>query len=195
MSSFTHNTITTTLLLRAQLTKPQTPHHPKSPSVRATSGDKTTCRRSIVTTLLAASLAMGLNQASTPPTAMAQSWGTRSFIRERFFEPGLSPEEAADRIRETAEGLRSIREMLENMAWRYVLFYIRIKSAYLNQDLKNAMTTLPQARLKDYVKAANELVDNMTEFDHYVRTPKVYESYLYYEKTLKSIDDVVALLA
>lgn len=94
---------------------------------------------------------------------MAQNWGTHSFIKERFFEPGLSPEDAADRIRQTAEGLRSIREMLENMSWRYVLFYIRLKSAYLNQDLKNAMTTLPKARLKDYVKAANELIDNMAE--------------------------------
>lgn len=33
------------------------------------------------------------------------------------------------------------------------------------------------------------------QFDYYVRTPKVYESYLYYEKTLKSIDDLVAVLA
>lgn len=33
------------------------------------------------------------------------------------------------------------------------------------------------------------------QFDYYVRTPKVYESYLYYEKTLKSIDDLVAMLA
>ena len=33
------------------------------------------------------------------------------------------------------------------------------------------------------------------QLDYYVRTPKVYESYLYYEKTLKSLDDLVALLA
>jgi len=28
------------------------------------------------------------------------------------------------------------------------------------------------------------------QFDRFVRTPKVYESYLFYEKTLKSLDDV-----
>jgi len=33
------------------------------------------------------------------------------------------------------------------------------------------------------------------QFDYYVRTPKVYESYLFYEKTLKSIDDLVEMLA
>ena len=33
------------------------------------------------------------------------------------------------------------------------------------------------------------------QLDRYVRSPKVYESYLYYEKTLKSIDNVVAILA
>lgn len=99
------------------------------------------------------------------------------------------------RIRQTAEGLHSIREMLETMSWRYVIFYIRLKSAYLSQDLKTAMSVLPQARQNDFVNTANELVDNMAELDYYVRTPKVYESYLYYEKTLKSIDDLVALLA
>ncbi|KAL7163854.1 hypothetical protein ACSBR2_039885 [Camellia fascicularis] len=150
-------------------------------------------RRNIVTTLVATSIALGLHQVS--PVALAESWGTRSFLRERFFEPGLSPEDAAARIRQTAEGLHSIREMLETMSWRYVLFYIRLKQSYLSQDMQNAMSTVPENRRQSYVNAANELVDNMAEFDYYIRTPKVYESYVYYEKTLKSIDDLVALLA
>ncbi|MBA0602424.1 hypothetical protein Gotri_000740 [Gossypium trilobum] len=149
-------------------------------------------RRKLVTTFLATSLAaLGLNGT---PVAVAENWGTHSFLRERFFEPGLSPEDAAARIKQTAEGLHSMRDMLDTMSWRYVMFYIRLKQAYLSQDLKNAMSTLPQGRKDKYVKTANELVDNMAEFDYYVRTPKVYESYLYYEKTLKSIDDLVALL-
>ncbi|KAA8529402.1 hypothetical protein F0562_033799 [Nyssa sinensis] len=85
--------------------------------------------------------------------------------------------------------------MLEAMSWRYVLFYIRLKAAYLSQDMKNAMSMVPESKRKSYLKTANELVDNMYEFDYYVRTPKIYESYVYYEKTLKSIDDLVALLA
>ncbi|MED6161595.1 Photosynthetic NDH subunit of lumenal location 2, chloroplastic [Stylosanthes scabra] len=129
------------------------------------------------------------------PQAAAQNWGTRSFLREHFFEPGLSPEDAVARIKQTAEGLHDMREMLETMSWRYVMFYIRLKQAYLDQDLKTAMSTLPDNLRNDYIKVANELVDNMTDFDRYVRTPKVYESYLYYEKTLKSIDQLVAILA
>ncbi|KAE8729869.1 Photosynthetic NDH subunit of lumenal location 2 [Hibiscus syriacus] len=149
-------------------------------------------RRKIVTTFLATSLAaLGLHGT---PVAVAENWGTHSFLRERFFEPSLSPEDAAARIKQTAEGLHSMRDMLDTMSWRYVMFYIRLKQAYLSQDLKNAMNTLPQGRKDAYVKTANELVDNMAEFDYYIRTPKVYESYLYYEKTLKSIDDLVALL-
>ncbi|CAH8252269.1 unnamed protein product [Arabidopsis lyrata] len=129
-------------------------------------------------------------------SALAQEkWGTRSFIKEKYFMPGLSPEDAAARIKQTAEGLRDMREMLEHMSWRYVIFYIRLKQAYLSQDLTNAMNILPESRRNDYVQAANELVENMSELDYYVRTPKVYESYLYYEKTLKSIDNVVELLA
>ncbi|XP_056863443.1 photosynthetic NDH subunit of lumenal location 2, chloroplastic [Raphanus sativus] len=88
-----------------------------------------------------------------------------------------------------------MREMLDHMSWRYVIFYLRLKQAYLSQDLTNAMNILPESRRNDYVLAANQLVENMSELDFYVRTPKVYESYLYYEKTLKSIDDVVELLA
>ncbi|KAL5553753.1 hypothetical protein UlMin_041154 [Ulmus minor] len=198
MTSFINTTAATTFL-HSQITKPQNPKNP-TPPIQASLQNKeergkTTCRRKLLTTLVATtSLALGLNPIS-PQVAQAQNWGTRSFIKERFFEPGLSPEDAVARIKQTAEGLHGLRDMLEGMAWRYVIFYIRLKSAYLNQDLKNAMTTLPEARRKDYAKAANELVDNMAEFDYYVRTPKVYESYLYYEKTLKSIDNVVAFLA
>lgn len=77
--------------------------------------------------------------------------------------PGLSPEDAAARIKQTAEGLRDMREMLEHMSWRYVIFYIRLKQAYLSQDLTNAMNILPESRRNDYVQAANELVENMSE--------------------------------
>ncbi|KAG8366368.1 hypothetical protein BUALT_Bualt17G0072500 [Buddleja alternifolia] len=148
-------------------------------------------RRKILTTLITTSLALGLQ---ATPLALAQNWGTRSFLRERFFEPGLAPEDAVARIKQTAEGLHDLRGMLETMSWRYVIFYIRLKQAYLSQDMKTVMTIVPENRRKSYVEAANELVDNMAEFDYYVRSPKVYESYLYYEKTLKSIDNLVAFL-
>ncbi|KAI3936689.1 hypothetical protein MKX01_034118 [Papaver californicum] len=152
-------------------------------------------RRNLISlTILTTSLAIGGGLQVTP-MALAEAWGTRSFIKERFFEPGLSPEDAVARIRQTAEGLHSIREMLDTMSWRYVIFYIRLKQAYLSQDLKNAMTILPETSRKAYVNKANELVDNMAEFDSYVRTPKVYESYLYYEKTMKSLDDLLEMLA
>ncbi|KAL0003832.1 hypothetical protein SO802_011393 [Lithocarpus litseifolius] len=195
MSSFTN---TSTAPIHAHLTKPHSHDHRKKssvPIVRASipSEQNVTHRRNFVATLLATSMAAIGVQGT--PIALAQNWGTRSFLKERYFEPGLSPEDAVARIRQTAEGLHSIRYMLDTMAWRYVLFYIRLKQAYLSQDMKNVMSLLPENRRKDYVKTANELVDNMMELDYFVRTPKVYESYLYYEKTLKSIDDLVALLA
>lgn len=83
------------------------------------------------------------------------------------------------RIRQTAEGLHSIRYMLETMAWRYIIFYIRLKQAYLSQDLKNAMNTLPEGRRQDYVKAANELVDNMMEVINLFVTFRLVEQKIY----------------
>lgn len=96
-----------------------------------------------------------------------QSWGTRSFIKEKYFQPELSPEEAVARIRQTTDGLRDLRHMLDTMSWKYVRFYIRLKAAYLDSDLKNAMVTLPESRRKSYIKTANEVVDNMTEVINY----------------------------
>lgn len=78
-------------------------------------------------------------------------------------EPGLSPEDAVARIRQTAEGLHSIRDMLEAMSWRYVMFYIRLKQSYLSQDMKNVLQMVPESRQQAYIDAANELVDNMAE--------------------------------
>ncbi|KAK2375285.1 photosynthetic NDH subunit of lumenal location 3, chloroplastic [Trifolium repens] len=197
MSSFTH----ATTLLHAHI---KTKHKNTSnnninnnplllSSSPSSSKTNETTRRNLISTFLATSI-VGVNVATTP-IALAQNWGTRSFLKEHFFEPGLSPEDAVLRIKQTAEGLHNLREMLEHLSWRYVMFYIRLKQNYLEQDLKNAITTLPENRRKEYVKTANQLVDNLTEMDRYVRSPKVYESYLYYEKTLKSIDELVALLA
>lgn len=136
------------------------------PVTRAISAAKesqtVTNRRKFVTILLATSLALGL-QGVGVPLALAENWGTRSFIKERFFQPGLSPEDAVARIKQTREGLHSMREMLDRMVWGYVMKYIRLKSAYLSEDLKNAMTTLPQDLRKEYVSIANELVDNIAE--------------------------------
>lgn len=161
-------------------------------------------------TAMVATAALSARRPAAPPPALAAEaaavptpsppgtvprWGTRSYVRERFFEPGLTTEEAAARIRQTAEGMRTLRPMLETMSWKYVLFYVRLKSKYLDLDLTTAMAGVPELRRPDYVRVANELVDNMTEFDRFVRTPKVYESYLYYEKTLKSLDDVAEFLA
>ncbi|RLN08936.1 photosynthetic NDH subunit of lumenal location 2, chloroplastic [Panicum miliaceum] len=160
-------------------------------------------------TALAATTALAARRPAAPPPAMAAEaafvpaptppgavprWGTKSYVRERFFQPELTAEEAAARIRQTAEGMRTLRPMLETMSWKYVLFYVRLKSKYLDIDLTTAMAGVPAARRADYVRVANELVDNMTEFDRFVRTPKVYESYLFYEKTLKSLDDVAEFL-
>lgn len=116
----------------------------------------------MVSTLLGG---LGLNATSLALKAEAEElkWGTRSFIWEHFFEPGLSPEDAVARMKNTAEGLHSLRHMLETMSWRYVIFYIRLKQAYLKQDMKSALVMVPDGRKQDYVNAANELVDNMAE--------------------------------
>lgn len=177
MGSFT----SFTALLHAQIT-------PRlRPGVRASlpSAENATGRRRMLTAFVAtSSLAVG-DLGQSGPQALAESWGTRSFLLERFFQPGLSPEDAVARIRQTAEGLHSLRDMLDTMAWRYVIFYIRQKSAYLSQDLKNAATTLSEGRREAYVSKANELVDNMAEvvcfeFTHLVKgnfilTPKMCE--------------------
>ncbi|KNA21729.1 hypothetical protein SOVF_040740 [Spinacia oleracea] len=198
MTTILNPTIT---LLQTKIKKspPYTHQHPhKTSAIRSSLFDEvenlTNRRKILVTTLLGG---LGLNVACSPLKAQAEEfkWGTRSFIWERFFEPGLSPEDAVSRIKNTAEGLHSLRHMLETMSWRYVIFYIRLKQAYLKQDMKSAMIMVPEGRRDDYSNAANELVDNMAEFDYYVRTPKVYESYVSYEKTLKSIDNLLGFLA
>ncbi|WCJ30227.1 PsbQ-like 2 [Euphorbia peplus] len=148
-------------------------------------------RRIVISTTLATSTALF----SINSPALAENWGVRSFIWEKFFEPDLSPEDSVARITQTAQGLHALRHMVDTMAWRYVIFYIRVKQSYLSKDLNIAMSTLPKSRLKDYVDLANDLVHNLSKMDEFIRTPKVYESYLYYEKTLKSIDDIVAYLA
>lgn len=140
-----------------------TNHHHRhgfSTRIRATLSDEENQlpRRKLLTTLLSASLALGLQ---TTPSALAQNWGVRSLMKERFFQPGLSPEDALARLRQSAEGLHDLRSMLDSHSWRYVIFYIRLKQTYLSQDMKTVMTLVPENKRKDYVEAANEFVTNM----------------------------------
>ncbi|OAY70418.1 Photosynthetic NDH subunit of lumenal location 2, chloroplastic [Ananas comosus] len=191
------------ILSHASLSSSSSPGHRRSSGDRAPSPGagpapaRASRRWAVASTVLAAAAALHARRPAAPPPAEAaeMAWGTRSFIKEKYFQPGLSPEEAAARIRHTAEGLRDMRHMLDTMSWRYVLFYVRLKAAYLDADLKNALATVPEGRRASYIKTANEVVDNMSELDRYVRTPKVYESYLYYEKTLKSLDELITFLA
>lgn len=166
MSSFTHATTLPHAHIKTKHRSTTSNNNPLPLNQAPFSSEQNvTNRRKLISTFLATSVAvLGVHgTTTTTPLALAQNWGTRSFLREHFFEPGLSPEDAVARIKQTAEGLHSIRDMLETMSWRYVMFYIRLKQAYLDQDLKNALTTLPENRRKDYVKTANELVDNMAE--------------------------------
>jgi len=152
----------------------------KSPPQQQQPAPQSATRRLAVaaSTALAATAALAARRPAAPPPAMAAEaafvpaptppgavprWGTKSYVRERFFEKGLTAEEAAARIRQTAEGMRTLRPMLETMSWKYVLFYVRLKSKYLDRDLTTAMAGVPAARRADYVRVANELVDNMTE--------------------------------
>uniref|UniRef100_A0A7C9DEA5 Uncharacterized protein n=1 Tax=Opuntia streptacantha TaxID=393608 RepID=A0A7C9DEA5_OPUST len=193
MTTILNPTIT---LIQTKFKSPESSHRTWVTRPSSSDGeDRTPRRKLMLSTLLGG--AGGLASMCLPKKAHAEEfkWGTRSFLWEHFFEPGLSPEDAAARIRNTAEGFHGLRHMLDTMSWRYVIFYIRLKQAYLKQDMQAALAVVPDRLKKDYVNAANELVDNMAEFDYYVRTPKVYESYLFYEKTLKSIDNLVACLA
>ena len=152
----------------------------KSPPPQQQPAPQSATRRLAVaaSTALAATAALAARRPAAPPPAMAAEaafvpaptppgavprWGTKSYVRERFFEKELTAEEAAARIRQTAEGMRTLRPMLETMSWKYVLFYVRLKSKYLDRDLTTAMAGVPAARRADYVRVANELVDNMTE--------------------------------
>lgn len=158
--------ITNPTTLYHPITTTTTRHHRTHiPPIRATLPDHkphSNTRRLLIATSISL---LGLNtfNNNNSHVALAENWGTRSFIKERYFEPGLSPEDAVARIKQTREGLHSIRNMLETMSWRYVLFYIRLKAAYLSQDLKNAMSIVPDTMKSSYVKVANELVDNMAE--------------------------------
>ncbi|KDP41224.1 hypothetical protein JCGZ_15631 [Jatropha curcas] len=193
MSTTFTNTLTSTNLLHTHNTTNFNYSFPLIKASNASSNQNAITnskRRIIIATILGTTVSLLPSSG-----AMAENWGVRSFLWERFFEPDLSPEDSVARIKQTAEGLHSIRDMLETMSWRYVIFYIRLKQSYLSKDLKIAMETLPKARHREYVELANDLVENMARLDEFVRSPKVYESYLYYEKTLKSIDNVVAYLA
>lgn len=107
------------------------PSSPDGADKRAHLTQSSTRRLAVAaSTAMVATAALSARRPAAPPPAMAAEaaavrapappgtvprWGTRSYVRERFFEPGLTTEEAAARIRQTAEGMRTLRPMLETV--------------------------------------------------------------------------------
>jgi hypothetical protein len=69
-------------------------------------------------------------------------------VRERVFELKL-----------TVEGTPILWHMLVTMSWKYVFFYLRLKVQVPRPHHRRR----PGAARSDYVRVANEFVDNMTE--------------------------------
>jgi photosystem II oxygen-evolving enhancer protein 3 len=102
-----------------------------------------------------------------------------TWVYQIFLESVRVPEgRRPDYVRVTNE---LVDNMTEVRAFAYLNVVIRY---YLTVRFPIADDTISES---SFVCAA--------QFEKFVRTPKVYESYLYYENTLKSLDDVAEFLA
>jgi photosystem II oxygen-evolving enhancer protein 3 len=90
-------------------------------------------------------------------------WGTRSYVRDRFFEPKLTAEEVAARIRQRDADVAAHvgNHVVE------VRVLLRAPQSPSTTASPPPWTAFPRASARsDYARVANELVDKMRRYAH-----------------------------
>lgn len=80
-------------------------------------------------------------------------------LKERFYLQPLPPSEAAQRAKESAKEILSVKTLIDKKAWPYVQNDLRSKAEYLRFDLNTVISAKP----KDEKKTLKDLTGKLFE--------------------------------
>lgn len=115
-------------------------------------------------------------------------------LKNRFYLQPLTPAEAAQRVKDSAKEIVSVKDFIDKKAWPYVQNDLRLRAEYLRYDLKTVISAMPKEQKGKLQDLSGKLFKTISDLDHAAKTKNSAEAQKYYAETVTTLNDVLANL-
>ncbi|MCD9559920.1 hypothetical protein HAX54_018297 [Datura stramonium] len=115
-------------------------------------------------------------------------------LKNRFYLQPLTPAEAAQRVKDSAKEIVSVKNFIDKKAWPYVQNDLRLRAEYLRYDLKTVISAKPKEEKGKLQDLSGKLFKTISDLDHAAKTKNSTEAEKYYADTVSTLNDVLANL-
>uniref|UniRef100_A0A0F7GZZ2 16 kDa subunit of oxygen evolving system of photosystem II n=1 Tax=Pelargonium nanum TaxID=59882 RepID=A0A0F7GZZ2_9ROSI len=113
-------------------------------------------------------------------------------LKDRFFLQPLTPAEAAQRAKESAKEIVSVKSFIDKKAWPYVQNDLRLRAEYLRYDLNTVIAAKSKEEKKSLKELTGKLFQTINNLDYAAKIKSSSEAEKYYAETVSSLNDVLA---
>lgn len=116
-------------------------------------------------------------------------------LRERFFIQPLSPADAAQRAKFSAQDIINVKSLIDKKAWPYVQNGLRSSAGYLRYDLNTVITSKSKEDRKSLKALSLKLFESLNALDYAARSKSTKDAEKYYSQTVTLLNDVLSKIA
>ncbi|KAJ7533231.1 hypothetical protein O6H91_13G038700 [Diphasiastrum complanatum] len=116
-------------------------------------------------------------------------------LKDRFFIQPLTPGEAVSRIKESAEEIVGVKNLIAKKAWPYVQNDLRNRASYLRYDLNTVISSKPKDEKKSLKALTSKLFETIDKLDYAARSKSLPEAEKYYAETVSALNTVINKIA
>ncbi|OIW17605.1 hypothetical protein TanjilG_28955 [Lupinus angustifolius] len=113
-------------------------------------------------------------------------------LKQRFFIQPLTPNEAAQRTKESAKEIVAVKKFIEKKAWPFVQNDLRLRAEYLRYDLNTIISSKPKEEKQSLKELAGKLFQDINNLDYAAKVKSSPEAEKYYAETVSTLNDVLA---
>ncbi|MCL7034741.1 hypothetical protein MKW94_018857 [Papaver nudicaule] len=113
-------------------------------------------------------------------------------LKTRFYLQPKTPAEAAQRAKDSAQDILTVKTLIDKKAWPYVQNDLRSKAEYLRYDLKTIISAKPKDEKKSLKELSDKLFQNINSLDYAAKTKSTPEAEKYYAETVATLNEVLA---
>uniref|UniRef100_A0A0F7CZ89 16 kDa subunit of oxygen evolving system of photosystem II n=1 Tax=California macrophylla TaxID=337344 RepID=A0A0F7CZ89_9ROSI len=115
-------------------------------------------------------------------------------LKERFYLQPLTPEQAAQRAKVSAQEIVGVKSLVEKKAWPYVQNDLRLRASYLRYDLNTVIAAKPKEEKKSLKELSGKLFETINNLDYAAKVKSSSQAEKYYAETVSALNDVLAKL-
>ena len=115
-------------------------------------------------------------------------------LKDRFYLQPLTPDQAAQRAKESAKDIINVKQFIDKKAWPYVQNDLRLKAEYLRYDLKTVISAKPKDEKKQLQELSGKLFKAISDLDYAAKTKNSAQAKKCYAETVSTLNDVLAKL-